>query len=340
MNPKLEFFKIKLITRKNEFKTFRDFAVEVLGAGKKAIDKTIFEKLHKHFIQSFKEDYSKNDKMQKRIYIEANKTINKHLDKKPNFNTSNFTISGVINGGKYGTDRAISNNDDENDSSSLGTNKTVASYFFIYLYLPPDHDEGFFMIHSNSKEDNISNILKEFFANLFKHEPYLRARITEFCPQTFQDEFFKGSTIKKLIFENNFVDNVSNKHGVSSLLNEFHIRIEAIPKSKDISSRNINDVIDAIKNNIFGTSTKTKKLSEFNTKKTTLSGDFDGGSKTLNWDLSDNDFVPVVYLKDRISEVNSDGTPDFVALKEFCDNIFFDEILPEIRPDLDVSKTD
>ena len=42
-------------------------------------------------------------------------------------------ITGVINGGKYGTDRAISNNDDENDSSSLGTNKTVASYFFIYL---------------------------------------------------------------------------------------------------------------------------------------------------------------------------------------------------------------
>lgn len=339
MNPKLEFFKIKLKARNSEFNTFRDFCVDILGSGPKATDKTIFERLHKHFIQSFKEDYSKNDKMQKRIYIESKRTINKHLDKKPKFNSANFTISGVINGGKYGTDRAISNNDDENDSTSLGINKTVASYFFLYLYLPPDHNEGFFMIHSHSKEDNITNVLKEFFANLFKAEPYLRANITEFCPQTFQDEFFKGSTIKKVIFENVFVDNVSNKYGLSSLLNEFQIKIEATPRT-EISSRNIKDVMNALKNKVFGSSTKTKKLSEFNVKKTTISGDFASGSKTLEWDLSDSDFVPVVYLKDRITKTNTDGTPDFDELKEFCENIFRDEILPEIRPDLYVSKTD
>jgi hypothetical protein len=45
-----------------------------------------------------------------------------------------------------------------------------------------------------------------------------------------------------------------------------------------------------------------------------------------------------VYLNGRISKSNPDGTPDFDELAELCKNYFNDEILPELRPDLYVSR--
>lgn len=69
-----------------------------------------------------------------------------------------------------------------------------------------------------------------------------------------------------------------------------------------------------------------------------LESDITGSTKTFEWNTKDNDFVPVVYLKGRIKKENVDGTPDFDELKQYCNNIFKDEILPEIRPDLYVTK--
>ena len=46
----------------------------------------------------------------------------------------------------------------------------------------------------------------------------------------------------------------------------------------------------------------------------------------------------LVYLKGRVDKKNADGTPDFEELKSYCNTIFTDEILPEIRPDLYVTK--
>ncbi|HEY1046298.1 MAG TPA: hypothetical protein VGF79_07655, partial [Bacteroidia bacterium] len=133
INPKLEFFRFSLNHKNEEFKTFRDFVIEELGVSKSANNEKVIESCFKHFIQSLKTDYSKDEKLKKRIVIEGKKSINKHHDKKPTLNTADYTISGVINGGLYGRERIIANNDDDDDSSTLGMNKTVLMYFFIFL---------------------------------------------------------------------------------------------------------------------------------------------------------------------------------------------------------------
>ena len=46
------------------------------------------------------------------------------------------------------------------------------------------------------------------------------------------------------------------------------------------------------------------------------------------------DLIPVVYLEDRIKNYNDDETPEFEELNILCQNLFKDEVLPEIRPDL------
>ena len=42
--------------------------------------------------------------------------------------------------------------------------------------------------------------------------------------------------------------------------------------------------------------------------------------------------IPVVYLEGRINHYNDDDTPEFNELNQLCQNLFQDEVLPEIRP--------
>ena len=56
----------------------------------------------------------------------------------------------------------------------------------------------------------------------------------------------------------------------------------------------------------------------------------------LSFDFDDENLnvIPVVYLEGRINHYNDDDTPEFNELNQLCQNLFQDEVLPEIRPDL------
>lgn len=338
INPKLEFYRFTLNHKKKDFKTFRDFAIEELKAGKNPSNEKVTEVCFKHFIQSLKTDFAKDDKLKKKICFEKKKSINKHFDKGPSFNSSDHTIFGVINGGLYGRDRIISNNDDEDDSFPLDLNKSVLQYYFFYLYIPSDHNEGFFMIHSNGKEETITNIFRSYITNIFRGNNYNKAQPTEFCPKSFQDEFLKGAILKSMSFKTTFMDDLHTTDGISKLFQHYDIKIEAVPKSKDITGTAAEGFLSKLQAKLFGTKNKEKKLEDFDETKMVLESDISGSTKTFEWNTKDNDFVPVVYLKGRVDKKNADGTPDFEELKSYCNTIFTDEILPEIRPDLYVTK--
>ncbi len=340
IHPKLEFYRFTLNHKKGDFKTFRDFAIEELKAGKKTTNEKIVELCFKHFIQSLKTDYAKDDNLKKKICFEQKKSINKHHDKGPTFNSADHLIYGVINGGLYGRDRIVSNNDDENDSASLGLNKTVLLYFFFFIYLPPDHNEGFFMIHSNGKEETITNIFRSYITNIFRGSNYNKAQPNEFCPKSFQREFIDKAILKSMSFKTTFMDELHTTDGISEQFQNYDIKIEVIPKNKGILGAAAEAFKNKLQSKIFGTKNKERKLQDFDETKMVLESDITAGStKTFEWNTRDNDFVPVVYLKGRINNTNIDGTPDFDELKQYCFTIFNDEILPEIRPDLYVTKT-
>lgn len=340
INPKLEFYRFTLNHKKDDFKTFRDFAIEELKVGKNSTDEKVVEACFKHFVKSLTTEYAKDDKLKKKIGFEKKKSINKHHDKGPSFDSSLYTIFGVINGGAYGRDRIISNNDDEEDSSSLGINKSVLMYFYFYAYLPPDHNEGFFMIHSNSKDESITTLFRSYMTNIFKGNNFFKAVPQEFCPKSFQDEFKNGAVLKNMTFKTSFVDNVHNTDGISQLLQHYDIKIEATPKNKALSGTVAKAFFDKLSSKFFGSKSKGKKLEDFDRTTLVLESDITSGSqKTFEWNAKDNDFVPVVYLDGRINKKNADETPDFEELKKYCSTIFRDEILAELRPDLYVTKT-
>jgi hypothetical protein len=338
INPKLEFYRFELNHKNQDTKSFKDFIIEELKAKNTIADSKVTELFFKHFLNSLKGKHAKNDRLQKKICIEKSSSINKYYSKKPTFDSSNFTISGVINGGPYGRDRIISNNDDDDDSTSLGRNKAILLYFYFFIYLPVDHNEGFFMIHSNSIEESITNVFRNYVLSLFKGKNYNKPVAVEYCPKSFQDEFLKGAILKTITFKTSFIDDIPNAVGISNILDNYDLKIEATPKNKNILGSNAEGILQQFYKKIFGSKEKTKSLENFDETKIVLESDIANTTKTFEWNTKDNDFVPVVYLKNRIAKLNDDGTPDFDELKTFCSNIFKDEILPEIRPDLYVTK--
>ena len=78
----------------------------------------------------------------------------------------------------------------------------------------------------------------------------------------------------------------------------------------------------------------TDKLTDFDSKKLTLNSPFTKSNRTFDFDDENLNIIPVVYLQDRITQYNDDDTPKFSELNTLCQNLFQDEVLPEIRPDL------
>lgn len=194
------------------------------------------------------------------------------------------------------------------------------------------------MIHSNGKEETITNIFRNYITNIFRGNNFNKAQPIEFCPKSFQDEFLKGAILKSMSFKTTFMDDLHTTDGISQLFQHYDIKIEAVPKNKEITGTVADGFMSKLQAKLFGSKNKERKLKDFDETKMVLESDITGSTKTFEWNTKDNDFVPVVYLKGRIKKENVDGTPDFDELKQYCNNIFKDEILPEIRPDLYVTK--
>lgn len=334
INPKIEFFRFKLNARNDEFKTFKDFAIEELKGRRPLSDDKAMKILFDYFITSLGGQYSQHSTIKKQIKLEGRKTINKHYEDKPKILSSQYVISGVINGGRFGRNGIMADIANKDEGSPFGTSKSILQYYYVLLYLPLDHNEGCFIVHSNGKEETITNIFKHFITNIFKGTSFNKATIFEFCPKSFQDEYKNGAVIQSIEFKDMILDTTHTKDGVTINIEGFDITIQARPKNNDISIADSNIIKDLVEKYIFGNKKKQKQLKEFDTTKITTKNPIDTSVRTFEWNTKDNEFVPVVYLDGRIKNYNEDKTPNFKDLDKLCQTYLKDEVLPELRPEL------
>lgn len=335
LRPKLEFYKFKLISKDGTSKTFRDYAVEELYQRRPSSDAQIMNKLYEHFMNRLVTDTAKSGKLKKQLKL-IKTTANIHLDKKPLVDINNNLIYGVINGGRFGRNGMMSDSSVETeDASAFGKNKTILRYYYFLLYLPLDYSEGCFIIHSNSKEETITDIFKTYISRLFKGEKYKSAALFMFCPKSFQQEFEECAIIKSVEFGNTYLDDIYTDDGIHSYSQLYDVKIEIKPRQGDIPLSEKSKISKLLQ--ILGFARErqnTDKLTEFNSKKMTLNSPFSKSDRTFDFDDENLNAIPVVYLEGRIQNYNDDDTPDFRELNTLCQNLFRDEILPEIRPDL------
>lgn len=337
INPKLEFYRFELNHKKDETKTFRDFAIDELSSGKKSSEENVCKVLFRHFIKSLDGNFSKDERLKKEITL-IKKNVNKHLDKRPVSKSDSNIISGVLNGGPFGRDGILSDQSNPEDPKTLKRNNTVLRYFYFLIYLPNDHNEGCFIIHSNGVDDSITRIFRGFISNIFRGKNYNKLKCEPFCPKSFQEEFKSGATLKSMIFKETNISDSPSTDSITNLINGYDIKIIATPKNKNISMLKALEIKEYFAKKLFGNERNQKTLDSFNETKIETKNSVSDSKKIFEWNTKDNDFNPVVYLKNRISTFNLDETPDFNELSTFCFNIFNDEIHPELRPDLYVTK--
>lgn len=335
LRPKLEFYTLKLVSKDLEYKTFRDFAIEELYQRRPSSDAQIINKLFDHFMNGLVTDIAKDRRIKKQLKL-IKTASNKHLANRPVVNVQKNIIYGVINGGRFGRDGMMSDSSvNAEDANAFGKNKTILRYYYFLLYLPLDHSEGCFIIHSNSKEETITDMFKVYIERLFKGGNYKRPALNIFCPKSFQEEFQNEAIIKSLEFSNTYRDEVFTDEGMRTYQQLYDVKIEIKPKDGDIPLTAKSKLGNLLRQLGFSRHKhNTDRLTNFDRKKMILNSPFSKTDRTFDFDDENLNVIPVVYLEGRINHYNDDDTPEFNELNQLCQNLFQDEVLPEIRPDL------
>lgn len=335
LRPKLEFFRLKLESKEDEYKTFRDFAIEGLNLRRSSSDAQIMNKLYEHLMNNLATEIAKVNSLKKQLKLIKN-NANKYLAHKPQVDIRRNLIYGVINGGRFGRDGMMSDSrPDVNEGAAFGKNKTILRYYYFLLYLPLDHNEGCFIIHSNSKQETITDVFKMYVSRLFRRENYKMPTLSMFCPKSFQREFQEQAFVKSLEFKQTCTDHaIFTNDGIHIGSNHYDVKIEIIPHDDNISLQNRSGFRHVLQTLGFFRGGNLTRLADFNSQKMTVKDSMSKSDRTFDLNDEEIDIIPVVYLENRITQYNDDGTPNFVELNTLCQNLLQDEVLPEIRPDL------
>lgn len=337
-NPKIEFFRFKLKHKTGNNKTFRDFMVENGKCKNRDTEARIFGKIYEYFQNDLKVDFAKSESIKKVMTLISNKgrrIINKHWDDCPKPDLAKNIIAGVVNGGTYGKERIVTKLTKKEETNNLAVDQPVLQYYYIFLYLPVDHNEGFIMIHTDSSEESISDFARKYIADLFSIGDYQKPTMRIFAPKCFQDEYKDGAVVKKMSFQTTYIDNqIEDDNPIKEVLGDYDVNISITPKGEGDKSLNVMGMIrDYFRSRFFGVQNYTKQLGDFEKCTVYTRNEQTKTSKAFDWDLRDSEMAPVIYLNDKVT-INDDGTVNLAALDVYCKNLFESTIKKELRPDL------
>lgn len=337
-NPKLDFYRFKLKHKSGSNKSFREFMLESGKCQLSDSDSVIFGKLYEYFMNELNTDFAKNDSIKKVMTLisnRGNRIINKHWDKHPQPDLVKNIIAGVVNGGTYGKERIVTKLSKKEETNNLSVDQPVLQYYYILLYLPVNHNEGFMMIHTDSAEESISNFARNYIAKLFSIGDYQKPAMRVFAPQCFQDEYRKGAVVKSMTFKTTYIDNqIEDNDPIKEVMGNYEVKINITPKGDGDKGLGVMESLrNYIKQRLFGTDNYKKQLDEFDKCTVNTFNKDTKSSKTFDWNMRDSELTPVVYLNGKVT-INNDGTVNLSALDIYCKELFENQILRELRPDL------
>ena len=117
LRPKLEFYRLRLVTHDGEYRTFRDFAVDELYQRRPSGDTQIMNKLFDHFMGGLASDKAKDNSIKKQIKL-IKTSSNIHLSNRPVADVKSNIIYGVINGGRFGRNGMMGDASSKSDDAN------------------------------------------------------------------------------------------------------------------------------------------------------------------------------------------------------------------------------
>lgn len=228
----------------------------------------------------------------------------------------NHSIWGVLKGGAKGNGKIKSPLDNREEEEDLSGDVINDKYFF-YLHFPLESDCGFLFFQIYGGE----SIRKEFIqhiADLFKvTRCYNKAVCNPILPNSIRDEFKNNSRVVGLTYNTSVLSSsMTEDQEFSNLCTNYNIEITIKPAGENSISREkvgiMNRIISSLQfNNL--------PLNGSRKKKVTLENLSSNKTSTFQLDGQD-DVMPRIYLEGKVP-LDINGTPNFVNLKVFCDEL-------------------
>jgi hypothetical protein len=327
--PKLEVFKFALNPIKGNKTTFKDFFSSKLYVGtanvpsdKKVIYKDYFESFNNILsLQGFYKDKKGTKAITSFTSADGNTPITLMSEKN--------VICGVITGGTYGKKRIAADVDDKAKSETIDKKKVIGTQFFFYLYAPLDFHWGAFFIQSYGLQENIKSPFVDLIAEYFQiPQVYSKPNIEAFLPEETIKEIQNGAVVNSYDFTTHELISVPSDDPMVLHTEEFTIKVQIIPKSKDTNLSKAQNVFSHIKlKSFFGQEKVTKKLEEFQDSKMVAENKSTKNKGRLFDVTSGLKVRPIIHLQDI--NLNEDNIPDFEAIKVFCH-----ELLEPVKKEL------
>lgn len=336
---KLEIYKLKLSNkedgtytsyRKLFNKKFKNYGNNGSKSDKEITMEHIFNTFHADFIKKIDlKTYKTNEKKKKGFTIAYDDLPGGKTKTHISHSSTNFIISGILDGGKHGRNRSLSQVDDKTKKTPIGTKNIVTDRFYFLIYTPLDHSEAILMVQGYS-EIKISDVFRDYLIKYFKFEKELVSKVEPFVPKSLKDKYLNAAVFKSMKFTDDWSIRPDFEGALTQKDYEIEVKIEIIDKSdKKIPYKKFREMINTFGKSIFRLEgSKDKKLLEFDDKKATMESK--KRTKSINFNNEDEVF-PTILLEDEGIKINDGGVPDFDQINLYCRELL-KEITEEVMP--------
>lgn len=328
-NPILNAYLIELNPINKKEPTFRHFCkAKFFKEDDKPKDEEMYKVLFENFLKELAGNSFYNDKKSKKVLgvqqIDGtNKSIISHFNDK--------VIEGIIDGGKYGISRQMTDIDKNNLREQVSSKKAILDKYYFYLHTPLNSKRGMLLIQSYTEEtiqQPFQDLLKSFFSC---EEHFYNLKYDVCIPKRVKEDFAKRAVIT--MFKYKTIIGVGNQlqNQTDSSIQEYEVVIEVKPKGKvPPTEKNINGIV----NNL------SKKKFENNQLGNNPTVFIRNEKAHAHFDVKEqiSKIKPTIYLKNEGVDVNEEtGIPNFVQVKEVCERVL-QEIMDEIEKETDIDE--
>lgn len=309
---KIDVFQISLdkIRNKKEHFTFREVFESILPYDSSN------KPLQKRFLQYFVKNLDVNQHYTIKGSKKAITLRSKDNSPVPTqYKSINSTIVGLLQGGPTGRAKTVSEIDNKDDVSHIKASNVIEDNFFFQLYFPLDSYKGIVLLQAY-QDNPITSVFKHFLQDMLKMRG-CQVRINSYLPSHYKEVFSENYVLANMTFSSNMraSDNVS-ENSVEEDDDEYIVKVTITPKNEHLSD------IDTIKSWATKHASKVlegKQLIDFDKARVNLKGL--GEIKKAYFDFDENmTITPSIFLQDI--EKDKDGRPNFIQIKDKCDEIF------------------
>lgn len=344
-SPRLTILKIALLHKEEENISFKQAVCEKYNIELTVDDDIVFENYARNFYRTLDQDEFVVPHLGKKKGISVKKSRaglvkhNEHIVLSPEevatkliFHSIENILEGVIIGGVYGRPRNARQLRNKNNRKAVNKDDVITDDYYAMIYLPMDNNVGY-MLLQYYPDITIKNEITEFIRKTLRNKrAKYNIEFSYYCTQEMSEQFSSNSILDHFTFATPFVNgdtiNGANELGEQQV-NDVVLKVEvSSPSNQPVSFMQIPQFLQKILN----IKLNNKAARDYQYRTGTIKNVETGNTSTFEID-SDLKIRPIMYLYKEI-DVDEDGIPDFVQLKECCFNkleIIKSETLPGYR---------